>query len=136
MAESVKGRRDRRRAVGLADHRTYTAWKQLSAFTGRGWRVPIRAMWPQPVFEQQESNIFLNLISFGAIRVRDITTPRVVVKKFQRDMRICAKWSGTSGPNASVNPVPNSPDRRLSLPKQARTSIRMTDKPGLLRILE
>ncbi len=37
------------------------------------------------VFEQEESNIFLNLIRFGAIRVQDIMTPRVVVKKFQQD---------------------------------------------------
>jgi len=37
------------------------------------------------VFEQEESNIFLNLIRFGAIRVQDIMTPRVVVKKFQQE---------------------------------------------------
>ncbi|MFU8877275.1 MAG: hemolysin family protein [Wenzhouxiangellaceae bacterium] len=37
------------------------------------------------VFEEEESNIFLNLIRFGAIRVQDIMTPRVVVKKFRQD---------------------------------------------------
>lgn len=37
------------------------------------------------VFEEEESNIFLNLIRFGAIRVQDIMTPRVVVRKFQQD---------------------------------------------------
>lgn len=37
------------------------------------------------VFEQEESSIFLNLIRFGAIRVQDIMTPRVVVKKFQQE---------------------------------------------------
>lgn len=37
------------------------------------------------VFEEEESNIFVNLIRFGAIRVQDIMTPRVVVMKFQRD---------------------------------------------------
>jgi CBS domain containing-hemolysin-like protein len=37
------------------------------------------------VFEEEESNIFLNLIKFSAIRVQDIMTPRVVVKKFQHD---------------------------------------------------
>ncbi|HKL52913.1 MAG TPA: hemolysin family protein [Wenzhouxiangellaceae bacterium] len=37
------------------------------------------------VFEEEESNIFLNLIRFSAIRVQDIMTPRVVVKKFQHD---------------------------------------------------
>ena len=37
------------------------------------------------VFEEEESNIFLNLIRFSAIRVQDIMTPRVVIKKFQQD---------------------------------------------------
>jgi len=40
------------------------------------------------VFEEEESNIFLNLIRFGAIRVQDIMTPRVVVKKFQQEMSL------------------------------------------------
>lgn len=40
------------------------------------------------VFEEDESRIFLNLIRFGAIRVEDIMTPRVVVKKFQQDTRL------------------------------------------------
>ena len=37
------------------------------------------------VFEEEESNIFLNLIRFSAIRVQDIMTPRVVVVKYQQD---------------------------------------------------
>ncbi len=37
------------------------------------------------VFEEEESNIFLNLIRFSAIRVEDIMTPRVVVMRFQQD---------------------------------------------------
>jgi len=37
------------------------------------------------VFEEEESNIFLNLIRFSAIRVQDIMTPRVVVVKYQED---------------------------------------------------
>ena len=37
------------------------------------------------VFEEEESNIFLNLIRFSAIRVQDIMTPRVVVVKFQQE---------------------------------------------------
>ncbi|MFW6339952.1 MAG: CBS domain-containing protein, partial [Wenzhouxiangella sp.] len=37
------------------------------------------------VFEKDESNIFLNVIRFGAIRVQDIMTPRVVVKKFRSE---------------------------------------------------
>ena len=37
------------------------------------------------VFDEEESNIFFNLIRFNAIRVQDIMTPRVVVMKFQQD---------------------------------------------------
>ncbi len=37
------------------------------------------------VFDEEESNVFLNLIRFSAIRVQDIMTPRVVVVKFQQD---------------------------------------------------
>lgn len=37
------------------------------------------------VFEEEESNIFLNLIRFTAIRVHDVMTPRVVVMKLQQD---------------------------------------------------
>lgn len=37
------------------------------------------------VFEEEESNIFLNLIRFSAIRVQDIMTPRVVVVKYQEN---------------------------------------------------
>jgi CBS domain containing-hemolysin-like protein len=37
------------------------------------------------VFEEEESNIFLNLIRFSAIRVEDIMTPRVAVLRFQQE---------------------------------------------------
>ncbi|MEN1727086.1 MAG: hemolysin family protein [Pseudomonadota bacterium] len=37
------------------------------------------------VFEKEESNIFLNLIRFSAIRVEDIMTPRVAVMRLQQD---------------------------------------------------
>jgi len=37
------------------------------------------------IFEEEESNIFLNLMRFTAIRVHDIMTPRVVVMKLQQD---------------------------------------------------
>jgi len=40
------------------------------------------------VFEEEESNIFLNLIRFSAIRVEDIMTPRVVVMRFQQDRNL------------------------------------------------
>lgn len=37
------------------------------------------------VFGEEESNIFLNLIRFSAIRVEDIMTPRVAVMRVQQD---------------------------------------------------
>jgi len=40
----------------------------------------------QGIFEQQESNIFHNLMRFNVIRVHDIMTPRVVVAKLQQDV--------------------------------------------------
>lgn len=40
------------------------------------------------VFEEEESNIFLNLIRFSAIRVEDIMTPRVAVLRFQQDRTV------------------------------------------------
>jgi len=40
------------------------------------------------VFDEEESNVFLNLIRFSAIRVQDIMTPRVVVVKFQQDLTL------------------------------------------------
>ncbi|GAB4168948.1 MAG: CNNM domain-containing protein [Wenzhouxiangellaceae bacterium] len=42
------------------------------------------------VFAEDESKIFLNLIRFGAIRVEDIMTPRVVVRRFQQDTPLAA----------------------------------------------
>jgi CBS domain containing-hemolysin-like protein len=40
------------------------------------------------VFEEDESNIFKNLIRFRSLRVLDIMTPRIVVVKFQEDKKI------------------------------------------------
>jgi len=40
------------------------------------------------IFEQQESNIFHNLMRFNALRVHDIMTPRVVVAKLQQDQKL------------------------------------------------
>ncbi|MDT8409913.1 MAG: hemolysin family protein [Wenzhouxiangellaceae bacterium] len=72
-----------------------TMSKQITRWLSRGVRAPsvsreeFRALAQvgthEGVFEEEESNIFLNLIRFGAIRVQDIMTPRVVVKKFQHD---------------------------------------------------
>lgn len=40
------------------------------------------------VFEEEESNIFKNLIRFRSLRVKDIMTPRIVVIKFQEDLTV------------------------------------------------
>jgi len=40
------------------------------------------------VFEESESNIFMNLIRFKSLKVIDIMTPRVVVLKFSEDQTI------------------------------------------------
>lgn len=40
------------------------------------------------IFEEDESNIFKNMIRFSSLRVKDVMTPRIVVKKFQQDQTI------------------------------------------------
>lgn len=40
------------------------------------------------VFEEEESNIFKNLIRFNSLRVKDIMTPRIVVVKYPEDKTI------------------------------------------------
>jgi len=40
------------------------------------------------IFEESESNIFINLIRFKSLKVRDIMTPRVVVLKFSEDRTV------------------------------------------------
>lgn len=40
------------------------------------------------IFEQEESNIFTNLIRFNSLRIKDIMTPRIVVVKFPEDKTI------------------------------------------------
>lgn len=57
------------------------------------------------VFEKDESNIFLNVIRFGAIRVQDIMTPRVVVKKFRGDTRLTEMLDGAENLVFSRYPV-------------------------------
>lgn len=52
------------------------------------FRVLAQAGNREGIFEEEESNIFLNLIRFSAIRVEDIMTPRVVVVKFQQDLTL------------------------------------------------
>lgn len=48
------------------------------------FRVLAKAGSREGVFEEEESNIFLNLIRFSAIRVADIMTPRVAVQMMRR----------------------------------------------------
>ena len=52
------------------------------------FRVLAQVGTEEGVFAEEESNIFVNLIRFSAIRVEDIMTPRVVVRKFQHDMTL------------------------------------------------
>ena len=69
--------------------------KQITRLLAHGKHVPsvsreeFRALAQigsrEGVFEEDESRILLNLNRFGAIRVEDVMTPRVVVKKFQQD---------------------------------------------------
>ncbi len=40
------------------------------------------------IFEEEESNIFKNLIRFNSLRVKDIMTPRIVVVKFPEEKTI------------------------------------------------
>ncbi|MEE4295938.1 MAG: CNNM domain-containing protein, partial [Wenzhouxiangella sp.] len=57
------------------------------------------------VFEKDESNIFLNVIRFGAIRVQDIMTPRVVVKKFRGDTSLTEMLEGAESLVFSRYPI-------------------------------
>lgn len=40
------------------------------------------------IFEEEESNIFRNLIRFNSLKVKDIMTPRIVVVKFSEEMAV------------------------------------------------
>ena len=40
------------------------------------------------IFEEEESNIFKNLIRFSSLKVKDIMTPRIVLMKFQDSLSI------------------------------------------------
>lgn len=57
------------------------------------------------VFEEEESNIFANLIRFSAIRVEDIMTPRVVVEMMRCDQTVSATMESSRAMPFSRFPV-------------------------------
>jgi CBS domain containing-hemolysin-like protein len=59
--------------------RWLAADKNAPTVSREEFRMLARAGTREGVFEEEESNIFLNLIRFSAIRVADIMTPRVAV---------------------------------------------------------
>jgi len=68
--------------------RLLAAGKSRPTLSREEFQAMARMGLDQGIFEQQESNIFHNLIRFDAIRVHDIMTPRVVVEKLQQDMKL------------------------------------------------
>lgn len=72
--------------------RYLTRWlgsdKDAPTVSREEFRVLAQAGNREGVFEEEESNILLNLIRFSAIRVEDIMTPRVMVVKFQQDLTL------------------------------------------------
>ena len=58
------------------------------------FRVLAQAGTREGVFEEEESNIFLNLIRFSAIRVADIMTPRVAVSMMRCDQSVSDVMDG------------------------------------------
>ncbi|MDZ7717277.1 MAG: hemolysin family protein [Balneolaceae bacterium] len=57
------------------------------------------------IFEEEESNIFKNLIRFNSLRVKDIMTPRIVVVKFPEDLTIQEVMSSKDDLRVSRIPV-------------------------------
>jgi CBS domain containing-hemolysin-like protein len=57
------------------------------------------------VLDEEEAGIFTNLIRFGAIRVEDIMTPRVVVERFQQDTTLSDAKNRDDGLTFSRYPV-------------------------------
>lgn len=69
------------------------------------FRVLAQAGSREGVFEEEESNIFLNLIRFSAIRVEDIMTPRVVVVMMRSDQTVSEIMDSSRGMSFSRFPV-------------------------------
>jgi len=57
------------------------------------------------VFEEEESNIFVNLIRFSAIRVEDIMTPRVAVMMMRQDATVDQVMTGSRPLTFSRYPI-------------------------------
>lgn len=62
--------------------------KPVPTVSREEFRVLARAGSREGVFEEEESNIFLNLIRFRAIRVEDIMTPRVAAVMMRCDQTV------------------------------------------------
>jgi len=69
------------------------------------FRVLARAGEREGVFEEEESNIFLNLIRFSAIRVEDIMTPRVAVIMLRCDQTVSEVMNSSRALSFSRYPV-------------------------------
>ncbi|MEM7053410.1 MAG: hemolysin family protein [Pseudomonadota bacterium] len=78
------------------------------------FRVLAQVGTEEGIFAEEESNIFLNLIRFSAIRVEDIMTPRVVVRKFQHDMTLDEVKQQSSTLNFSRFPIFGDSDEDVS----------------------
>ncbi|MBY6204173.1 hemolysin family protein [Halomonas denitrificans] len=64
--------------------------------------------------DEEEAGIFANLIRFGAIRVEDIMTPRVVVARFQQDVTLDDARSRDDGLTFSRYPVFGTDDEDIT----------------------
>lgn len=69
------------------------------------FRVLAQAGTREGVFQEEESNIFLNLIRFSAIRVEDIMTPRVAVVMMRCDQTVSEIMGWKRGMSFSRFPV-------------------------------
>jgi CBS domain containing-hemolysin-like protein len=69
------------------------------------FRVLAQTGMREGVFEKEESNIFLNLIRFSAIRVEDIMTPRVAVAMMRGDQTVSEIMESSRRMNFSRYPV-------------------------------
>ncbi|NKI35201.1 HlyC/CorC family transporter [Wenzhouxiangella sp. XN79A] len=66
------------------------------------------------VLDEEEAGIFVNLIRFGAIRVEDIMTPRVVVERFQQDTTLDEAKNREGGLPFSRYPVYGADDEDIT----------------------
>lgn len=68
------------RGLSKEENQPTVSREEFSAMADRGLE--------EGIFEEDESNIFKNLIRFGSLRVKDVMTPRPVVVRFQQDQTI------------------------------------------------